>query len=62
MGATGTHYHINHKGGYSMAKFVEENNKQFKRIFLCGEWYSGDNSAEQMYTILWAVMQVSNDL
>lgn len=47
----GTHYHTDQVGGYSMLKFVEANRGKFKNIFLCGEWYSGDSSAEQMYAL-----------
>jgi len=45
----GTHYHINERGGYSMLGFIQANREKYPNVFNCGGWYSGDNSAEQVY-------------
>jgi len=45
----GTHYHPGQPGGWSMLQFFEANHQKFPDIFVCGGWYSGDDTAEKGY-------------
>jgi len=47
----GTHYHIREEGGWSMLQFIEANRATYPNVYLCGGWYSGDNSPEQLYDL-----------